>query len=654
MTNFMMITFLEPLFFLLSLGLLALIAIYFLFRHSKVKVVSNLFLWTQQIKTVKSGTILRKLPLPLTFFIEFLIITLLILAAVNLMIPKKSLQKNATVILDNSFSMRAKNKEQQKTLNELVLIQLEKLLKEEHNGQKIRILLAGRDTKNLGTFSTVNEALYQLKNNYRCNENIANLNETLALAKKFNIQNNPIYIFTDQKPMQKLSSEVEWHAVGKNIVNTAIINCSRSKINGVDKCMIIIANLSPKSQDTTLTITEKNQKKSEDNDNENYEIFNKQILLAGNALKKITVSLPKNTGQITAKISDDNLKFDNTVTLFPENLQKLTVKVIVENKKISSLINQALLVSEKVVLVNTDPQLIITDNYRNFSLLAHNMLIIDDKTSFKNVKENNATAKSKVDSTIKLLTDKGYSFTAPFTVDRLHQLTLGLNLKNAIWGSRILNNDIVLNKVDREKITSKNKILLKKISDSNPIVMAKQRLLLSTIKDDVSGKENIFMFYDPQKSTLQNTPAFPILFWNLVDWLINKKSGLLQHNYRSGEKIAFKIDSIKNKENFKLIKENDEEVILHKNYTNTYLINANNPGLYTIKNSKKVYQFYVNSLSFNESDLMNGKITKIYKQDKEKQQQVKYYYSLSWILIILALLLMTYHYYLIKQQQEVK
>ena len=651
MMNFMMITFLEPLFFLLSLGLLALIAIYFLFRHSKIKMVSNLFLWNQQIKTVKSGTLLRKLPLPWTFFVEFLIITLLVLAAVNLMIPKKSLQKNATVILDNSFSMRAQNKEHKKALNELVLIQLEKLLKEEHSGQKIRVLLAGRDTKNLGTFSTINEALYQLKNNYRCNENVANLKETLALAKKFNVQNNPIYIFTDQKPMQKLSPEVEWHSVGKNIENTAIINCSRSKANGVDKCMIIVANLSPKPQETKLSIIEN---KSKDNNDKNHEIFNKQLLLQGNALKKVTISLPNNTNKIIAKISDDNLNFDNTVTLFPENLQKLKVKLIIKNKKISSLINQALLASEKVVLVNTNPQLIITDDYGKFSALAHNMLIIDDETSFNNVRGNSTDAKGALNGKIKFITDKKYSFTAPFTVNRLHQLTLGLNLKNTIWGARILTNDIVLNKIDRQKISNKNKILLNKISDSNPIVMAKQRLLLSAITDDISGKENIFMFYDPQKSTLQSAPAFPILFWNLVDWLINKKSGLLQHNYRSGEKIVFKINSNKNKENFKLIKENGEEIILHKNYTNRYLINANNPGLYTLKNSKKVYQFYVNSLSFNESDLMHGKISKIYKQDKEKQKQVKYYYSISWILIVLALLLMAYHYYLIKQQQEVK
>ena len=644
MLNLMTITFFEPFYFTLLLSLLGLLAIYYLFRHSKIKVVSSLFLWEQQIKTNKSGRILKRLPLPLTFFIECLIILLLTLAAVDVMIPRKGVQETATIVLDNSFSMQAKLPTSQREIRLLVLDKLEKILKERHKGQKIRIFLAGRTTKNLGVFSNINKILLALEKSFSCNENKSNLVESMAIAKKMNLPNSPIYIFTDNVPIQNLSSEIKWHAVGINMANTAIVNCSRTKIDNLDKCMFVIANLSSKKAYTLLRISPYKNKKNKQNLKE----IKKNILLKPNSFKKITVTLPAKTGAVVAEISDDNLNFDNKVVLLPENLEKLKIKLNISNKNILNLVKKALEASGKVILNSSKPDLVISDDYKNFKKNKHNMLIIDSKT-FANVGLLGNDGKKQ-----NILSKQSFSFTAPFTVDRSQKIMQGVNLKNVIWGSFLLNNTVFSKTGQLKEKQSLLKSVLDKLFEAEPIIMVKQNLLLASKFDKITDKENIFMFFEPAKSTVQSTPAFPVLFWNIVDWLINKKSGLLRHNFRSGDQIYFKCKNLSENAKLKVFKNDEEFTTLHKNYSQKYFINTNEPGIYTIKSKLKDYRFSVNPLSFAESDLKSGKITKVCEKKRDKLQAVRYFYSLGWVFLVLVLVLMVYHYYLISEKKEVR
>ncbi|UDQ99063.1 BatA domain-containing protein [Lentisphaerota bacterium WC36G] len=656
MFNFAMITFSSPWYFLLLIAPIVLVVIYYLFRHTKIKVVSNLFLWEQQICTNKSGKILKKLPLPLTFFIELLIILLLIFAAVDTLIERYGLQKEAIVILDDSFSMQAFSKKNNEYINNLAVKRLEEILQNNHQNQKIKIYLAGQNSKNLGAFLSVNEALFSVKDNYKCEQINANLLETLSLAKKYNNTNAPIYVFSDSAPNIELSSEVQWHALGEQLPNVAIINCARNLVNNVDKCMFVISNISPHTVNSVLTISQHkfDDEKIKSIKEKKFKNIKKLISLKPNSYKKISVKLPPNTKAIKAQIADDSLQFDNSVILLPNELKPLGVKVAINDVKCNNLVRKALGVVDKVKIVRNNPELVITDSYKNMEKNATNLLIVTEQTfgglifSVKNEVTNN-------DYTNQLLKNSA-TFSAPFTINRANSIALGIDLQETIWGANTLNKNFILTQPSSQ---NKNitKAIIKIIDDmfsSEVIVMAKQNILLSIKNDESDGTKNIFMFFDLNKSTLQNTPAFPILFWNIVDFVINRRTGLSSKNYRCGEELFFNVNVQKNNQikNIKIMKNGSKKAVLYRqNFAHNYLINTNEKGYFKLYFGEDESQFYVNALSYNESNLLENKVTKIYKKDRDKTLMSKYYFSTNKIFIFMALLLLTIHYYMIRKRE---
>ena len=54
------------------------------------------------------------------------------------------------------------------------------------------------------------------------------------------------------------------------------------------------------------------------------------------------------------------------------------------------------------------------------------------------------------------------------------------------------------------------------------------------------GRRHITLNLNPELSTVQNTPDWPILFWNIFSWRISEMPGLKESNARLGAEVNLK------------------------------------------------------------------------------------------------------------------
>ena len=90
------------------LALPALAAIYWLRSRSRRVTVSSLILWADQRRARQGGLILQRMQAPLTFFLELLVIALLVAAAAGPSMLKREIVRPLVVVLDDSYSMLAR------------------------------------------------------------------------------------------------------------------------------------------------------------------------------------------------------------------------------------------------------------------------------------------------------------------------------------------------------------------------------------------------------------------------------------------------------------------------------------------------------------------------------------------------------------------
>src|SRR5438270_1262579 len=85
----------------------ALVAIYLLRNRFRRRPVSSLMLWREAREAREGGTRVRRLFLPLVFFLELVALALLALAAADPQVRMTQGTRPLVVVLDDSFSMTA-------------------------------------------------------------------------------------------------------------------------------------------------------------------------------------------------------------------------------------------------------------------------------------------------------------------------------------------------------------------------------------------------------------------------------------------------------------------------------------------------------------------------------------------------------------------
>lgn len=576
--------FVDKIFFAALASVAFLLLIYFLHRKVKSVQVSSLIFWENQLRSVKSGTGIKAMPLPLKFFIEALILILLALAAAGPFLVSNEQVPTLTVILDDSFSMQAGRPESSREQAEKALL---KMLSSSP-ARPVQFILAGPSPRLLDEVDSASGKIKHLLGKWQCKQASADISGALLFARRTFGDKNDILILSDHKPAYKqLPPGMNWFAFGKQSGNIAIVNASRSSFPQGDKCLIEIVNYSSKSNVLPLRVEFIGTQ-------EKAIVFTLQAAV-GQKAKKI-FRLPIGSGAIKITLPDDQLIFDNTAVLLPGKIKKLRVQIKSVTPEIRKLLKKSLKLCGKLSFSSIKPHLLFSGfEQKNNPEDDTWQVIISD------------SAKSK-------------AYIGPYTVDRQHPLCYGLQLDGVIWGA------------GSGKLPGKALVLAGNIPLISDLVYRAYQHL-------------IFIKFSPNLSTLQDSPNYPVLIYNLIEWRRKALPGLAKSNYRTGEKIQFNARA------------KAKKVVINapggKTYTlaladRTCTLDLFLPGDYMLEAGKTQYKFRVNPLSADESDLRRCTTVRL---EGEKNENIyrKRFMNIAWMFLLAALALSVWHLYLIRR-----
>lgn len=579
-----------PLALLAAAALPALAAIYILRNRYRRREVSSLMLWQFAVLSREGGAKVNKLQLPLVFFLELLALALLVTAATG---PRWQLPAHArplVVILDDSASMLASdgaavNAASPNFPRAKAAAALDDLLKS-RKFLSIRLVLAGPKPRVLGSAVTTAPEVRELLTQWTCQSPDAALDAAVALANDLGGPQSQLLVLTDHaSPGSEFTgNRIQWQSFGVSQPNLAFVNATRTTHGESDRVLLEVANYSASATaSAAYRITSGSNL-----------LRSATLSLEPRARQRLILNLPAGTRAIEATLATDSLAADNRVTLLPAVRKRIRVQNSLDDAAIRSQVDKALEATGLRSSISTSPEIIL-----------HNARATPAGTNawgLRFLTETNAAT----------------PHTGPFIVDTAHPLARGLALDGVVWTAAA---------------PGTNQFGL-------PIVTAGNTPLLSATEDAL-GRQQITLHLVPDRSTLTATPNWPILFWNLLTWRARETPGLTESNFRLGSEVSVRAAT------------NSVRLTLPTGATRTltksaeeFVLEPELPGLYTVNAGGTSWQFAVNLMSPEESDLATAKTGKWGEWERPEETR-REYASVLWLLVLGALVVMVTHLFLV-------
>ena len=578
-----------PLAWIAAITLPALAAIYFLRHRFRKQSVSTLLLWQMHQESREGGRRIEKPKLPLVFFLELLVLLLLVLAATGPRWQVPSTTRPLIVVMDDSQSMRAGPKEA--SPRTLALEFLQKIL-EERNFASYQLIAAGPTPRLLGDEVRHTAELEAQLPRWTCQAPDAQLEAALGLAHALGHQDTDILVLTDHKPNDPVPvGRIVWKAFGEPRVNFAFINAARTAYDSDDRCLFEIANPSATSGTNTLRITAGTNV-----------IHEQKLLLQTNSTHRLALPIPTHYPTLHAELGPDALAGDNRVDLAPPLRRQVRVQMSVKEAELGKLIDETLAATGLRATTNQPPELII---HQSESIPAG-----DEAWGLR----------------LLPMPEKPERYTGPFVMDATHPLTRGLSLPGIVWGAD-------------PRATNTSSYL--------PVITAGNVPLL-THRADRQGNQQLNLRYSPTHSTLHDTPQWPALFWNLLHWRALSQPGLHETNHRLGSDIPYRpagtdVTLTKPDGARQIIPAPGREIRLPITLSGVYTV-ASGPATNQLSE-----QFAVNFIAGAESNLSRAKTGEWGKWGTETEIRFEYASILPY-LILLALAVTVGHLFCINTQ----
>lgn len=458
----------------------ALAAIYFLRHKHRRLPISSLLLWQHQLKSREGGAKLDRVRLPWIFFLELLILALLVAAATGPRWQLPETTRPLIVILDDSASMLAGDeKSSPRTRAEERLTSLLR----ERKFHSVRFLLAGRKPRVAGAAVTGLEEIRAQLAQWTCRAPAAAIETAVALATDLGRQQAEILVLTDRPPERDDFSggRIRWLAFGRTAPNLAFVNATRTAHGDQDRCLLELANHAATPHSAQITI------RSGTNT-----LHRGTVPIPARSRERVILNLPANTPAIEAELVADGLAADNRVWLAPPSRRRVRVQLSVEDEPLRALLERTLESTGLRAAQNADPELVLY-------------------TSLSAPVATNAWP-------VRLMTHtNSAAYTGPFVVDHAHPLARGLALESVIWSATPLTN----------------------APGYLPVISAGNIPLLFA-RTDALARQEIVLNLDTSASTLPTTPNWPVLFHNLLHWRLQEIPGLHVRNFRLGQDVSFR------------------------------------------------------------------------------------------------------------------
>ena len=610
-----------PLALLALASLPALAAIYILRNRFRRRQVSSLMLWRFQVQPQAGGAKIQRLHLPLLFFLELLALLLLVVAATG---PQWKLPQSARpliVVLDDSFAMRALNGDASSQTRAKQF--LERLFRRQPP-PSTRLILAGAGPRSLGATVKTWREVDALLSQWQCWSPNSALDAAVTLAAELGKQQANILVLTDHPPAgEKISNQrLEWHALGAPLENLAIVNASRTAFGDEDRCLIEVANFSGVAHTTMIAIGAPSIASARNNgapvsdparqngasDPASDQAGNpaelmlgapRQISLGAHERQRLVFNIPASTPALRVSLEPDALAEDNVVQLLPPIRKRVRVQVALTNEPAAALVNRTLAATGLRAALSENPELVI---HETDTVVSSNSWCL----SWGSTGATNA-------------------YTGPFIVDDSHPLGKGLGLAGVVWAGAVATN----------------------APGEVPVILAGNVPLLS-VREDVAGRRHLHLNFNPDLSTLQSSPDWPVLFWNLLSWRISELPGLHQSNARQGTEVILKTAG----EAVTLTQPDGGTTVFAKT-GGELALETPLPGIYSVRAGSVTNLFSVNLLAADKSDLSacaSGQWGKWSETTERRLEET----SAVWIFGLVALGLLSAHLYLVATAQGTK
>ena len=567
-----------PIAFLALLAVPLLVAIYWLRNRAKERQVSSLLFWMDVRQRWEGGRRVHRLQTPLLFFLELLAIVLLAMAAARPLMRAGDAARPLVVVLDDSFSMLAGGEDSSR--NRAARAVESELRANRY--EPVRFVLAGETPQVLGEATGSSEQAKRLLQNWKCGAAESKLDEAVAFAFELGGKRARVLAVSDHAPAQEISdSRLQWWAFGSSLPNVAFVNATRSARGDEERVMLEIANLSPQPTTATLSIEDRNPQSA---------IRNPQSFeLAASESRRMTMTIKNSAGKLRARLGEDGLGVDNQVVLLPERSKIVRVDLRLADARLRELVEKAVESSSQIRLSSEKPELVITDDA--------NLKVADAESwTLQILNESDAS-----------------SYLGPFVVDKAHTLTDGLSLGGVVWAAG------------------------KAELPGAPIITAGNIALLTDV--DRAGRHELRLRLKPELSTLQQTPNWPILISNLINWRASVAPGLRQSNVPlGGEANLIVADGIQSVS----VRDPEQKTRQLAVRDAAVTIKADTAGEYELSTRQGSYAFAANAISREESDLTSATSGRWGNWASATSLEWEYR-SFVWLLLILVLALLAAH-----------
>ncbi|HYG22113.1 MAG TPA: VWA domain-containing protein [Verrucomicrobiae bacterium] len=565
-----------PLALLALASLPALAAIYFLRNRFRRRQVSSLMLWRFRVQSKEGGARVQKLQLPLIFFLELLALLMLVTAAAGPHWKLAKATRPLIVVLDDSFSMRAKS--DGATSADRARAALLRLYRFQAP-PSTRVILAGAQPQLLGGSARTAAEVEALLAGWRCLAPHAALDSAVTLAGEVGRGEANILVLSDHAPADEkiVNPRLQWRSFGRPINNVAIVNASRTAHGDEDRCLLEVANFSSQPHSSRISVQSSSNA-----------VQQTVLELGAGEQQRFVFNLPKSGEVLQVRLPADSVELDDLVELVPPQRKRVRVRVALTNEPLNELVERTLEATGLRAALVQNPELVI--HHSDHSPGSNTWSV-----------RWNIPADAK-------------AFTGPFVIDSAHPLSEGVALAGVVWAAGAITN----------------------AADEVPVVMAGNVPLLSA-REDLSGRRFLTLNFQPELSTLQRSPDWPVLWWNLLDWRIRQMPGLVENNVRLGSDVVVRTSA-----DAVLVRSPDGSEKTYPHFQQQLAVDAPIPGVYSVVFGSSTNLFAVNTLAPEESNLQKAAEGEwgAWNEDVTRRQEQS---PLAWIFALCALAVLSVH-----------
>ena len=568
------VNFLSPMYFLFLLAIPFVIFLYLLRTRRQTVMVPSVYLWKRYTREEQRYSLFKKILRDILLILQILIVILITLGLVRPAIPTSVKINNVVFIIDTSCSMQSKDIKPSRF--ELVRNKALEVLDSLDRGTNIALFSSDSKTRFILDYTADRGLIKKAINSLSPTDTEGKILETLTYIEKMNKKPDIIYLFTDGAFGEDIPSNLPMNififAKGDNNVGITSVSARDIGIKGEKEIFINVQNFSSRERSVPFQVWEGERL-----------VESSVIDLEKNDSKGITVGPKVWKSMVRVVIyPNDELPADDRAYLTFPKVKPSVLLVTAGNPYL------------EIVLSLADVGLIDRVDRFDLGMLPGYDIVVFDGTAPNEILPGNYIFIGKVPENL------------PLQLIDVEERPVILRLNSS---------HPVMRFVDFDGIDIKRSLVLDSFQGESLVTTTSGFILWSY--EGQMGKMLVLGFY-PEESSLIDSPSFPILIKNTIDWLgENPDPGMVS----TGEIVKLRTKN-QNEEvtvtaPYGVVKRNSDEGRLVA-FGDTFKV-----GVYSFKSNLGVIDVGANLCSSLESDISPKISNREFKIDSVLNEEEK-------------------------------